>query len=162
MKVAIALGALAFALVPALARVPDGGVDTPAPPTCFNVVAHEPVLVFEVLGSTLLGQVDDTLTVYSDGTLKLATAYADGFGQVQRVQITPREVFTLYQQLELGGAFSGCDDPRQFTDVPLHTVTLMNGVQDAWGHSFSYWIGDGTYAAIDAVLENFLAEHFNQ
>ena len=162
MKVVIAIGALALGLLPALARVPDKGTDMPAPPTCFNVVAHEPLLVFEVLGTTLLGQVDDTLTVYNDGTCKLATAYADGFGQVRRVEISPREVFMLYQALDQAGAFMACDDTRQFMDVPLHTVTLMNGVQDAWGHSFSYWIGDGNYAVIDSVLENFLAEHFQQ
>lgn len=46
--------------------------------------------------------------------------------------------------------------------VPLRTLTFLRGAQDARAHTFSYWIGDGDYAALDALLEQFIAEQFPQ
>ena len=58
-----------------------------------------------------------------------------------------------------GGRFDH-DDARLVTDVPLHTLTMLQGTQDSKAHTFSYWLGDGEFAAVDALLEDFIVEHF--
>ncbi len=160
MKTALALGVLAICLVPAITLV-QADVQRPAPPpVCPNVIVHEPLFIYEVLGSSLIGPFDSTLTVYADGTLKLADAYAVGSGQCVRAQTTPRIAHGLQQALFDVGGFALCDDTQIVTDVPLHTLTLLNGVENPTAHTFSYWVGDGDYATVDALLANFIAEQF--
>ncbi len=160
MKTAFALGVLAVCLVPSIALVQADVQRQLPPPVCDNVIVHEPLFVYEVLGSSLIGLFDSTLTVYADGSLKLADAYATGRDQYARAQITPRAALAMQQSLFKAGGFVLCDDPQVVTDVPLHTLTLLNGAQDATAHSYSYWVGDGDYAAVDTLLANFIAEQF--
>lgn len=159
MKAAFALGALAVCLVPVLAGM-QGRSDVPAPPPCLNVITHEPLLVYEVVGSALYEQYDFTLTLYNDGSIKLADAYATAPHQCLRAQIPTREAWSFYQSVVMAGAFSVCDDPRTMTDVALHTVTMLDPFLDMPTHTFSYWIGDGSYAPIDALLTDFIAAQF--
>ncbi len=160
MKTAFALGVLAVCLVPSIALV-QADVQRPAPPpVCVNTIVHEPLFIYEVLGSSLIGPFDSTLTVYADGTLKLADAYAIDRGQCVRTQTTPRIVNGLQQALFDAGGFALCDDTQIVTDVPLHTLTLLNAAENPTVHTFSYWVGDGDYAAVDALLANFVAEQF--
>src|SRR5689334_12309132 len=71
MKIAILSGLIAAGLVPWLAGMQEQNL---APPTCANVHVHEPVVIFEVSGTTLSGSIDQTLIAYGDGALKLASA----------------------------------------------------------------------------------------
>jgi len=159
MKTAIALGVLLAAMAPVDNR-PKPAFTVATPPPCANTIVREPVLVYELAGSTLIAQIDRTLYVYGDGTLKLAQADADSLGFCKRTTVNPRIVLTLQQKLMQAGAMTLCDDVRRVTDVPLHTMTMMEGAQDAKAHTFSYWLGDGEYAAVDALLEEFVAEQF--
>lgn len=160
MKTAFALGVLAVCLVPSIAVVQADVQRRAPPPACDNVIVHEPLFVYEVLGSSLIGPFDSTLTVYADGSLKLADAYATGRGPYARAQITPRAAAAMQQSLFKAGGFVLCDDTQDVTDVPLHTLTLLGGGQDATAHSFSYWVGDGDYAAVDTLIADFVAEQF--
>jgi len=161
MKTAFASGVFLAAFLPSLARV-EPAAPPPAAQACDNVIVHEPLLVFEIVGSTLAAQVDRTLTVFADGSLKLADAELGGPGGCTRAQTTPLEVLALKQALTQAGAAILCDDPQQVTDVPLRTLTLLRGAQDARAHTFSYWLGAGDYALVDALLEQFIADHFQQ
>jgi hypothetical protein len=159
MKTAFALGVLLTSLVPGLAREPQAA-DVVFPNTCENKIVHEPVLVYELAGSTLIAQIDKTLYVYADGSLKLAVAEADSLGFCLRAKTDPKVVFNLQQALVQAGVLVLCDDPRNVTDVPLNTLTYLRGTQDARAHTFSYWLGDGEYAQVDALLQNFIVEQF--
>jgi hypothetical protein len=159
MKTAFALGVLLASMVPGLAR--DAQVaDVAIPAPCENTIQREPVLVYELVGSTLIAQIDRTLYVYADGSLKLAEAQADSLGFCLRSQTTPRDVQLLQQALVQAGGMRLCDDPRRVMDVPLNTLTLLRGDQDARAHTFSYWIGDGEYAQVDALIQQFIGERF--
>ena len=161
MKTAFASGVLLLAFIPALAHV-EPAARPAAVLACDNVIVHEPLLVFEVKGSTLAAQVDRTLIVFADGSLKLAEAEFAGQGRCARAQTTPESVLALKQALTQAGAAILCDDPQQVTDVPLRTLTFLRGAQDARAHTFSYWLGAGDYAVVDALLEQFIAEQFPQ
>lgn len=161
MKTAFVSCVLFASLIPAFTRL-QAGSDFPAPTPCDNLIAHEPVLLFELAGTTLIAQYDRTLTVYADGALKLADASTTGPGQAIRAQTTPEVVNALKSALTQAGAAALCDDARGVTDVPLRTVTLLRGAQDARAHTFSYWLADGEYAQVDALIEGFIAEHFAQ
>ncbi|MBK8179679.1 MAG: hypothetical protein IPK67_12490 [Planctomycetes bacterium] len=159
MKITLALGVLALSLVPALAERPQPSLSTSLG-VCENTILREPVLVYEYAGSTLVAQIDRTLYVYGDGSLKLAEAEADSLGRCLRAQTTPREVALLRQALFDAGAMGLCDDARRVMDVPLNTLTLFNGAQDARAHTFSYWIGDGNYEAVDGLIQQFIVDKF--
>lgn len=159
MKIALALGVLAVSLVPALADRPQPSL-TPAIGFCENTIPHEPVLVYELTGSTLVAQIDRTLYVYADGSLKLAEAEADSLGRSLRAMADPKEVMALQLTLVQYGALNLCDDTRRVTDVPLNTLTMFRGGPDATAHTFSYWIGDGDYAGVDGVIQQFIVDKF--
>lgn len=162
MKTTLAIGALVLALVPAIpGRQNDKNIPPVPPPVpCDNAIVHEPLLIYEVYGSTLIAPYDVTLTVYADGSLKLVDAYATAEGVCRRAKADPRTVLGLQQVLARAGAFTLCDDTQLVTDVPLHTLTMLDGTPDAVAHTFSYWLGDGGYAPVDALLENFIATQF--
>ncbi|MEO6710157.1 MAG: hypothetical protein ABI054_11970 [Planctomycetota bacterium] len=151
MKIALITCALIAPLFPALVRQQ----------ACPNVIAHEPVVLFEVAGSTIAARVDRTLTVYADGSMLMSEAGTAGSrGHCMRVQTTPGVVADLKLALIKAGAQTLCDHQIQVTDVPLRTLTMMGGSQDSRAHTFSYWTPEPEYAAVDAELETFIAEQF--
>lgn len=159
MKTAFVSGVIFASLLPATAPVQSAAGASPAE-QCPNLLLHEPIVLYEISGATLLGPVDRTLTVYADGALKLSAASATGAGECLLGQTTPEVAQKLQQELVQAGAFDLCDDPRNVTDVPLNTLTLLRGAQDARAHTFSYWIGDGHYLAVDLTIEKFINAQF--
>ncbi len=159
MKSALAMGVLLAALTPGVASEKPT-LNVVIQPGAENTIVHEPLLVYELVGSSQLAQIDLTLYVYADGWIKLAQADADSLGFSRRALATPRTVQALKNALMQAGAMKLFDDARTVTDVPLHTLTMMQGAQDARAHTFSYWVGDGEYAVIDALLEEFIVEQF--
>ncbi len=161
MKTAFVSGVLFASLLPALATVQPASAPAVAE-QCPNLLLHEPIVLYEISGATLLGPVDRTLTVYADGALKLSAASATGAGECLLGQTTPEIAKTLQQELIQAGAFDLCDDPRNVTDVPLNTLTLLRGAQDARAHTFSYWVGDGHYLGVDITIEKFINAQFSE
>lgn len=134
---------------------------------CPNSIRHEPLLVFERAGGTLLGPMYRNLTVYSDGRASLAkndTVFLDArVGQevaVATISLSPADVAAFWALLVDAGAFSLCDMNAQVMDVPLNTVTIFDGRTDADAHTYSYWIAIDEYAGVGALISNFIATHF--
>ena len=48
------------------------------------------------------------------------------------------------------------------TDVPLNTLTVFNGTTDAQAHTFSYWLANGNYAPVQAAIDAFITQTFDQ
>lgn len=159
MKTAFVSAALFALLLPSTQRAVGDFALTTAP-TCENILVHEPIVMFELSGSSFAGPVERLLTIYGDGSMKLAAADAAGPGKCSVGQLTPENALAFQQALAQAGAGSLCDDGLFVTDVPLRTLTFLRGGQDTRAHTFSYWLGDGDYAAVDALLEDFIAEQF--
>ena len=157
MKTLIASGVVLACLIP-LSNLPRAA--EPQAQDCENLFAHEPAVVFEVSGSTLAGPVDTTLTVYTDGIVKISSASASGPGKAATAVVTADDVEKLRVALVAGSGLKLCDDPRIVTDAPLHTVTLLSGLQDAQAHTFSYWVGTDAYTVVDQRLQQFVQQVF--
>ncbi|TDJ79880.1 MAG: hypothetical protein E2O39_00215 [Planctomycetota bacterium] len=134
---------------------------------CPNSIRHEPLLIFERSGGTLLGPMYRSLTVYSDGRVSLSkndTVFLDArVGQdvaVATISISPADAAGFWALLVDAGAFSLCDMDAQVTDVPLNTVTIFDGRTDSNAHTYSYWIAIDEYAGVGTLLSNFIATHF--
>ena len=160
MNTAFLSGVVFASLIPALAMV-DG---KPSLATngneCENVHAHEPLVIYEVAGATLSGQMDRTLIVYGDGTLKLSNAAPGELGTAETVKVGPDIAEKRRETLVMAGAFKMCDDSLLAIDMPLHTVTLLGGSHEMRGRTFSYWNVEHGYAEVDALLEAFIADQF--
>ena len=160
MKTAPVSGVLLAALVPLVAwQSPELGA---APDPCTNLMAHEPMLVFDITGSTIAGPVDRTLTVYNDGWTKLSEASTTGPGKCSSVKLPQDVAAALHTGLVQAGGFTLCDDARTVADLPLRTLTILGNAQTTRSHTFSYWVGDQVYTGVDALLEQFIAEQFQE
>ncbi len=136
-----------------------------APPQgpCENVFPHEPVVIFEVTGSTLCCPIDFQMTVYSDGLVRGAataggsTTSLGATGNAQVGHVTPAQVQSLLVDLGQLGAGTGCDRPELLSDTPLSTLTIIRGSTDSRSRTWS-WLGDdGTAGAITQRLQAFRA-----
>ena len=158
MRTAFVSALLVASTIPLLA----GLQDPPALSTadCVNVHVHEPLLIYEQSGATLSGQIDRTLVVYGDGSMKLASSTPNEQGTCKSVQVAPEVVSKLYNGLVDAGALTLCDDSQLAIDMPLHTVTLLRGAHDMRGRTFSYWDVQAGYGQVDNQIEDFIAQHF--
>ena len=131
-----------------------------------NPLRHEPVLILDVTGSTLLGIVHRHLTIYNDGFATLS-AFEPGSFRAPPTQAyagtafaTESTVAQMKQALGRVGVFA-LEDQRGFVfDVPLTTVTIFRGATNAVAHTYSYWLPTGDYGAADAIVQDFVADHF--
>jgi hypothetical protein len=157
---AIVTGLLALSLLPITGALqPNAQQDAPA---CENVILHEPLLQYEVSGSTLVGAlVDRSLTVWADGTARLSEASDTTDGRCLLVQVSTEETQALHRALLQMGAFAACDEAAMANDLPLSTLTVFRGAQDARTHTFSWWVPQGDYAPFEDVLEKFITENFS-
>jgi hypothetical protein len=121
-----------------------------------NVLRREPIVMWDVTGHTLAGPVHGRLVVYNDGVTSVASL---GNGDVRTETIAPAAAQALRRDLIQAGATSLCDQTN-VTDMPLTTLTMFVGTTDAQAHTFSYWIANSGYAAVQAEIDEFLATHF--
>jgi len=127
---------------------------------CPNPFQREPVLVYDKTGGTLLGAVHEQLTVYRDGLATYSRIDPlERDGQVSVRTLSPAEVDSILNTLLAVGAQVMCDDPTQISDVPLATLTVLQGDgPDAAAHSFSYYaVPTGGPALVESILRNFIA-----
>ena len=128
---------------------------------CTNPLVHEPVLVFDVAGGTLLGPIYRHLAVYDDGhAIASRTTDSSDPGAAATAFLTATEVAQLRTDLRNAGAGTLCDDPSFVSDVPLNTVSFFRGMTDATTHTFSYWLPDPPYQSVDGVIAALYAAHF--
>ena len=129
-------------------------------PVCPNPLPHEPLVLYEVNGGTLAGSVDYALDVFGDGTARLSSALGDGTGSSQRVVVPAADVGELHAGLLALGAMTECDQPDFVSDMPLSTLTVLRTGTRPRSNTFSWLDGQGDVAAMQALLEEFIAEHF--
>lgn len=155
---AIATGILTLSLLPLAGSLqPNAPQDSIA---CQNVILHEPLLQYEVSGFTLVAMVDRNLTVWADGTVRLAEASTNGDGRCLLAKLPTEEIQELHRALTQAGAFGACDEDMMASDLPLSTLTIFRGTQDARAHTFSWWAPEPEYAPFEALLEAFIGKNF--
>ena len=126
-------------------------------------MSNAPVVIVDVSGATLLGPVHRHLAVYSSG--RVSYCAIDSQGGLRELQvpvarsiaIDPVQVQAFAMGLERMGAWSLDDQKVMATDVPLVTVTVLQGEGAAKGHTFSYWIPTDGYHGVDTAIQNFVA-----
>jgi len=158
---------LRYSILLALSAVPLAGERSsfrpvPVDSGCVNVIQHEPLLVYEVTGSTFIGPVDLHLVVYSDGAVRIAGTANTDAPLAQRGVVDPEAVSDLMLDLERFGGRLECDATIQATDVPMHTLTMLKSGTDARSHTYSWWVPEGASGAIEARIEMFITEAFPQ
>jgi hypothetical protein len=121
-----------------------------------NVVRREPIVMWDVTGHNLAGPVHGRLVVYNDGVTSVSSL---GNGDVRSETIAPALAQALRRDLIQAGATTLCDQTNA-TDMPLTTLTMFVGNTDAQAHTFSYWVANNGYAAIQAEIDDLLATHF--
>lgn len=134
-------------------------------PGCPNPIPHEPVILVDVSGATLLGPVHAHLAIYSNGQASYSEQRPGGLGlqpavRVGTAQLVPADLIALRRSLELAGASLLCDQAQVVLDVPLTTVTVLRGGPQAQAHTFSYWIPSGPYALVQERIDAALALYF--
>ncbi len=123
------------------------------------LLMREPVLNFDVTGSTLLGAFHTRLTVYNDGLVTGSTCGGfNGENSGGTTVATLGEVNQLQADLIAAGGLVLPDQNIQVSDVPLTTVSVFKGTTNARCHTFSYW-GGAPYDEIGDVIADFMAKH---
>jgi len=129
---------------------------------CANAIVHEPLLVYEVRGGTLLGPVDLHLVVYSSGAARIVDVSDADFPRAAIADTDPDEVHDLIRDLERVGGMLACDSSGMVTDVPLRTLTLLKPGTDARAHTYSWWLPENANGVIELRIEQFIEELFPQ
>lgn len=139
----------------------------PTQPVHVNTFVHEPILIFDVTGTTFSGEVHQNMTVYSSGFVSLCKFDAvPEDSQVRRLHGSPADAVDLLRDLFNAGAFSLEDTPVTGSDIPLKTVTVFrpspDGFADATASSFSWYDSlPGTgYAEVFTILQDYIDQHF--
>ena len=146
---------LALASLPFLA--PSGQSASPA--VAANLIKHELLVSYDLTGSTLAGPFNMTLEVFNDGTAKIAGVTAAG-ADARIANVGPATARQFARELYDAGAWQLSDQPGNFADVPLSTVTVLRGIDDQKAHVFSFWVGTNEYAPVQASLTLFVSTHF--
>ncbi|MBK7875979.1 MAG: hypothetical protein IPJ77_09535 [Planctomycetes bacterium] len=130
-------------------------------PGCCNTFLHEPLLVYDVAGSTIAGPTYAHLVVYDDGHAFIAaTTAASDPGRAATSVLSRSEVQALKNALVAQGAYAQCDDTQLMSDVPLTTVTVLNGTTNGVARSFSYQQPNASQAGIELRIRDLIAQHF--
>ncbi|HVS18627.1 MAG TPA: hypothetical protein VMT18_08520 [Planctomycetota bacterium] len=129
---------------------------TPSAGVC-NLWTHEPLVVFDVTGATLSGPLDESLQVFSDGTVKRFSV-SQGISTIAFAN--PQDAVQLLRDLFAAGGFTACDQPAAGSDVPLRSLTLFRGVETPLAHTVNWWTEDlGPYGTFQDILDDFVASH---
>jgi len=129
-------------------------------PACPSAFGRQPLVVYDRTGSTLVGPVHCQLSVYADGLATYSRIdFQDPDGRVLVRTLLPGAVDALVDALLAAGADVLCDDPTPITDVPLATVTVLEGRgADAAAHTFSYYAAPSNASAlVESIVQEFIA-----
>ena len=126
-------------------------------------IVNEPVLVFSLTGGTLTGTVHAQLAVYNSGFATLAEKSDVVFPNpgehidVQTTYLDQRDIRKLRGELKAAGSFDLGDQQLVLSDIPLSTITVLEGPK---ANTFSYFASTGAYEAPALVVDDFIATHF--
>lgn len=132
-------------------------------------ITQEPVLSFTIAGSTLAGTTHQQLTVYNNGLASISrlneisiggpsTGFVDKDVDVAYVPVG--KVKRLQRALKNAGAFTLPDSASILADVPLTTVTVLQGETTALAHTYSYYLLGDAYAPASKVIGDFIESTF--
>ena len=128
-----------------------------------GVHVNEPMVVFDVTGPTFAGEIHRHLAVYNNGFVTIAKRDNNPFGNlvidVRTANVGPDGALTLLTDLVLAGAVSLPDQDVGAADIPLTTLTLLEGKQLALSRTFSYFDG-GPYTGVSSVMSTFISQTF--
>lgn len=137
----------------------NGNIDTIAT----NWIDCEPLVFYDVNGSTLLGARRLHFSAYSDGTVTLAE-YGPTFDEPRIVvrSLNTLVVEALLKDLVDAGAYTLTDSPVQAQDVPMSSVTVFGPSQagKSQAFTFNYYPVGGPWDAVDDVLTKFIHWYF--
>lgn len=133
--------------------------------TALNPIPREPVLLYDVTGSTVAGPTHTTLAVFSDGSVAWAVKdAANPLGTVETKTLPVARVNKLARDLQRAGAATLRDGAaRPVPNVPLTTVTVFLTNARAPRptiNTFSYYVADRPRMGVDEVIQDFLDEVF--
>jgi hypothetical protein len=149
---AITLAALPFLFAAAPAPVPAG---------CPNTIRHEPLVLYDVSGSTIAGPIDTSLVVYNDGTVRVSSTGQFGLPSTSQVAFVGFDpVHQLLLDLSSLGAGQLCDDITLAVDLPTSTLTVFRDASDSRNHTFSWIVPIAPYDAVQQRLQDFIHTHF--
>jgi hypothetical protein len=125
-------------------------------------IVWEPVLVFDATGGTFAGPVHVNMVVYNNGFVSYASDESFFGGDIVSIQqVDPTVIKKLVRKLEIAGADVLGDATFPTPDLPLTTVTFLNGSTNSPSHSFSYTAPIGSYSTISTVVNDFISDYVN-
>lgn len=119
---------------------------------------RQPVLIHDISGSTLLGSVQSTTIVWSDGSVSYSSNSYKSDPVVDTWTLSDSAYEGLLQGMMDSDAWILPDQWPQATDIPVHTVTVLDPTSDASAHTFSFWIKHGEYEGIGTILDRLSAQ----
>ena len=123
-------------------------------------IRQEPILNFDVSGSTLTGPFHSRLTVYNSGLITASQCSGfTGGNSAGTGYAAPAQVEKLRRELIDAGGLVLPDQNLSVADIPLTTVTVFNGGTNAKAHTFSYWVGIKGYGQIAQIISDFSLAH---
>lgn len=148
-------------LIPFVGAAAPTGTPTRSPPTCGSPHRHEPLVIYDINGSTFVGPIYLTMTVYNDGSVQISQVDT-GFGpaKAEYAFVGPDAARQLRLDLASAGATSLCDDPAMASDAPLRTLTILGDATDTRAHTYSWWRGSGPYLAAQVRITAFIQAAF--
>jgi hypothetical protein len=118
-------------LVPALPALPAaqqvGAQPELTAAGCQNKIMHEPVVSYDVTGSTFAGPFHEHFTVFNNGFASLSRLTNFSGADAQTANISAADVAQLRTDLAATGAYSLCDITASVSDIPLTTITVFRG-----------------------------------
>lgn len=126
-------------------------------PVCVDRIAVSPAILFTQAGGTLLGPSMYSLAIYSNGLIvEGGIDPVTGTTSADQHFVNPQLVHDLQRSLRQMGAHNLCDAQFDALDVPLTTVTIFNGGQDATTHTYSYTIAEPTQRDVQDMIMGFM------
>lgn len=131
-------------------------IDPVAAP-CENLIFSEPVVVYQVTGSTLLGAYDLELILNSNGIVRLSSGVLE---RSQLAFIGPGAANAVSRRMEALGGMLECDQDGTYSDAPIHTLTVLRGFTDARAHSASWYAPSAPQALMQMELDQLITDLF--
>lgn len=118
---------------------------------------REPVLIYNVTGSTLAGPFHRQVTVYTDGLVtggECTGLFGSSSGGTTTVSAA--QARKLQKDLVAAGGLKLGDKIQSVADLPLTTVTVF-GRGSTTSNTYSYFLADGDHAAVAQVIFDFVS-----
>lgn len=132
---------------------------TPGPTACGNFLKQEPILMYDVSGSTIAGPIHQHLTVYNNGFVTFSEIQLGTLdNRALTTQVSLSEVQALLQGLRDTGAYQLCDGHSIGNDIPQKSVTVFQGATDARAHSFNFYTGSA-FTDFQILMLDFIDMH---